>query len=91
MILGQSARLLGHLIRASGRLARPYVQSILEALLPKLTDPNQRVSSNVLAALGELSRVAEKEMLPHLKTLIPIVMEALQDQSKDTSFELFRL
>ncbi len=32
----ESARLLGHLIRSSQRLIKPYVEPILNALLPKL-------------------------------------------------------
>jgi FKBP12-rapamycin complex-associated protein len=32
----ESARLLGHLISSSQRLIKPYVEPILNALLPKL-------------------------------------------------------
>jgi phosphatidylinositol kinase/protein kinase (PI-3 family) len=53
----ESARLLGHLIGASERLIKPYVEPILKALLPKLRDSSPRVASCVLAALGELAIV----------------------------------
>jgi len=53
----ESARLLGHLIGSSQQLIKPYVEPILNAILPKLKDPNPRVASCVLATLGELATV----------------------------------
>src|SRR5690348_5022789 len=56
----ESARLLGRLIASSQLLLKPYVEPILNALLPKLRDPNPRVASCVLATLGELATVGGK-------------------------------
>eukprot|EP01104_Vermistella_antarctica_P000464 TRINITY_DN1061_c7_g1_i1.p1 TRINITY_DN1061_c7_g1~~TRINITY_DN1061_c7_g1_i1.p1 ORF type:complete len:2466 (-),score=573.86 TRINITY_DN1061_c7_g1_i1:99-7496(-) len=85
----ESTRLLGHLINSSGRLVAPYVQPALDALLPKLASASEtRVSIAVLGALGELSRVAEEEMRPHLPTIMPVILEYLQDQGSTQKREV---
>eukprot|EP01133_Synstelium_polycarpum_P000171 gene171-204_t len=84
----ESARLLGHLIGASERLIKPYVEPILKALLPKLRDSNPRVASCVLAALGELSVVGGEEMRTHIDQLIPLIIDTLQDQSSTSKREV---
>eukprot|EP00007_Cunea_sp_BSH-02190019_P005820 CAMPEP_0174239676 /NCGR_PEP_ID=MMETSP0417-20130205/15613_1 /TAXON_ID=242541 /ORGANISM="Mayorella sp, Strain BSH-02190019" /LENGTH=2416 /DNA_ID=CAMNT_0015318639 /DNA_START=113 /DNA_END=7359 /DNA_ORIENTATION=+ len=77
----ECASLLGRLVRSSGHIMRPYVATILKALLPKLEDPSSRVASCSLAALGELSAVADTEMHEHTDKLLPLIIGALQDQS----------
>jgi len=77
----ESARLLGHLIRSSERLIKPYVEPILNALLPKLKDSNPRVASCVLATLGELARVGGEAMAPYIDQLLPLIIDTLQDKS----------
>ncbi|KYQ91695.1 protein kinase [Tieghemostelium lacteum] len=84
----ESARLLGHLIGASEKLIKPYVEPILKALLPKLRDSNPRVASCVLAALGELSVVGGEEMKQHIDQLLPLIIETLQDQSSTSKREV---
>ncbi|GAM16986.1 hypothetical protein SAMD00019534_001610 [Acytostelium subglobosum LB1] len=84
----ESARLLGHLISASERLIKPYVEPVLKALMPKLRDPNPRVASCVLAALGELSVVGGEEMSVHIDQLIPLIVDTLQDQSSTSKREV---
>ncbi|GAM22047.1 hypothetical protein SAMD00019534_052220 [Acytostelium subglobosum LB1] len=84
----ESARLLGHLIGASEKLIKPYVDPILKALLPKLRDSNPRVASCVLAALGELSVVGGDEMTQHIDLLLPLIIETLQDQSSTSKREV---
>ncbi|KAF2071336.1 hypothetical protein CYY_007349 [Polysphondylium violaceum] len=84
----ESARLLGHLIGASERLIKPYVEPILKALLPKLRDNNPRVASCVLAALGELSIVGGEEMIQHIDQLVPLIIDTLQDQSSTSKREV---
>ncbi|EXX76507.1 Tor2p [Rhizophagus irregularis DAOM 197198w] len=77
----ESARLLSLLVSASQRLIKPYVESILKALLPRSRDPNPAVASSVLAALGELARVGGEDLTPYLDNLMPLIIDALQDQS----------
>ncbi|EGC32838.1 protein kinase, atypical group [Dictyostelium purpureum] len=84
----ESARLLGHLISASEKLIKPYVEPILKALLPKLRDSNPRVASCVLAALGELSVVGGEEMSQHIDQLVPLIIDTLQDQSSTSKREV---
>ena len=78
----ESAILLGHLVRAAQQLIRPYVDTILKALLPKLRDGSgANVVTSVLSAIGELSVVSGDAMLPHVDSLMPLIIETLQDQS----------
>ncbi|CAG8502333.1 8312_t:CDS:10 [Funneliformis caledonium] len=77
----ESARLLSLLVSASQKLIKPYVESILKALLPKSRDPSPAVASSVLAALGELARVGGEDLTPYLDSLMPLIIDALQDQS----------
>ncbi|KAL6045690.1 Serine/threonine-protein kinase TOR, partial [Balamuthia mandrillaris] len=77
----ESARLLGHLIRSSRRLIKPYVEPILNVLLPKLEDPNPRVATCVLATLGELSIAGGKDIQPYIHQLLPLIIGTLQDKS----------
>ncbi|CAI2178216.1 17365_t:CDS:10 [Funneliformis geosporum] len=69
------------LVSASQKLIKPYVESILKALLPKSRDPSPAVASSVLAALGELARVGGEDLTPYLDSLMPLIIDALQDQS----------
>ncbi|XP_071946239.1 serine/threonine-protein kinase mTOR-like [Antedon mediterranea] len=79
----QSARMLGHLVSNAPRLIRPYMEPIVKALIPKLTesDANPNVVINVLAAIGELSQVGGVEMRKWVGELLPIIIEMLQDSS----------
>ncbi|CAG8699893.1 7091_t:CDS:2, partial [Ambispora leptoticha] len=80
----ESARLLSLLVSASQKLIKPYVESILTALLPKSRDPSPAVASSVLAALGELARVGGEDLIPFLDDLMPLIIDALQDQGSIT-------
>lgn len=62
-------------------MIKPYVESILKALLPKSRDPSPAVASSVFAALGELARVGGEDLIPYLDNLMPLIIDALQDQS----------
>ncbi|KAG9294210.1 hypothetical protein G9A89_021569 [Geosiphon pyriformis] len=77
----ESARLLGLLVSASRKLVEPYVQPILSALIPKSRDSSPAVASSVLGAIGELARVGGEVLIPYLDDLMPLIIEALQDQS----------
>jgi FKBP12-rapamycin complex-associated protein len=83
----ESARLLSDLISAAPTLMKPYVEPILKVLLPKAKDSSPRVSSSVLTAIGELSQVGSDDFVPYLDEILPIVIDALQDQSSSTKRE----
>ena len=77
----EGAKLLSHLIAASQRLIKPYVEPILKVLLPKARDTSPGVASQVLGAIGELANVGGEDIKPYLDRLLPMIIETLQDQS----------
>ncbi|KAK0644594.1 armadillo-type protein [Cercophora newfieldiana] len=77
----ESSKLLSLLTQHAQDLVKPYVNSILEVLLPKALDPVPAVAGTVLEALGELCAVGGESMLAHKDKLMPIIIDALQDQS----------
>ena len=54
--------MLGHLVANAARLVRPYMEPILNALIPKLKepDPNPNVTISVLVAIGEQAQVKDE-------------------------------
>ncbi|RKP27125.1 armadillo-type protein [Syncephalis pseudoplumigaleata] len=77
----ESALLLTALISAAQRFLKPYVDPILRVLLLKASDPVPGVVAAVLGAIGQLAEVGGEDMQPYLAELMPIILEALQDQS----------
>ena len=84
----ESARLLTCLIQSSGTVIKPYTKTILDALRPKVHDDSPRVASAVLAALGELSKIADVEMKDCVDELFPLILETLKDQGSVFSREI---
>ncbi|XP_063386567.1 serine/threonine-protein kinase mTOR [Cydia fagiglandana] len=81
----QAARMLGNLIRHAPRLVRPYMETILNVLVPKLkeSEANPGVVISVLKAVGDLADVngdnsGLKKCLPEL---LAILLELLSDAS----------
>ena len=77
----ESAKLLSLLVQNSQRLIKPYVDPMIAVLLPKARDPNAAVSATILKAIGDLATVGGEDMVPYNDKLMPILIEALQDQS----------
>ncbi|KAH6617660.1 armadillo-type protein [Chaetomium sp. MPI-SDFR-AT-0129] len=77
----ESSKLLSLLTQHAQDLVKPYVSAITEVLLPKASDPTPSVAATILRAIGELCTVGGAEMLAYKDTLMPIVIDALQDQS----------
>jgi FKBP12-rapamycin complex-associated protein len=77
----ESALLLTALISAAQRFLKPYVDPILRVLLLKASDLVPNVVAAVLGAIGQLAEVGGEDMQPYLNELMPIILEALQDQS----------
>ncbi|KAM7221779.1 phosphatidylinositol 3-kinase tor2 [Rhypophila decipiens] len=77
----ESSKLLSLLTQHAQDLVKPYVNSIIEVLLPKACDANASVAATVLRAIGELCTVGGEDMLAYKDTLMPIIIDALQDQS----------
>ncbi|GFS99114.1 hypothetical protein TNCV_822401 [Trichonephila clavipes] len=79
----QSSKMLGHLSANAPRLIRPYMEPVLNVLIPKLKDPdpNPGVTISVLAAVGEQAQVSGIEMRKWMDQLMPIVLDMMQDSS----------
>jgi FKBP12-rapamycin complex-associated protein len=83
----ESARLLSLLVQNSQKLIKPYVEPMISVLLPKARDPSSAVAATILKAIGELATVGGEEMIPYISKLMPIIIEALQDQSSSAKRE----
>ncbi|KAH8902209.1 phosphatidylinositol 3-kinase tor2 [Coniochaeta sp. PMI_546] len=77
----ESAKLLSLLVQNAQGLIKPYVEPMVSVLLPKASDPTPSVAATVLEAIGELCTVGGEDMLPYKDRLMPIIIDALQDQS----------
>ncbi|KAB5566179.1 armadillo-type protein [Coniochaeta sp. 2T2.1] len=77
----ESAKLLSLLVQNAQGLIKPYVEPMVSVLLPKASDPSPSVAATVLEAIGELCTVGGEDMLPYKDKLMPIIIDALQDQS----------
>ncbi|KAH7327672.1 atypical/PIKK/FRAP protein kinase [Rhizoctonia solani] len=77
----ESAKLLHQLVSASSKLIKPYALAMLKVLLPKARDPNAGVAANVIICLGELAEVGGEDFLPHVPTMMTLLIETLQDQT----------
>ena len=79
----QAARMLDHLVVSAPRLIRPYMNPILNVLLPKLkeSEPNPGVILAILRAIGDLAEVNGAEMQKRLEELLSILLEMLVDAS----------
>lgn len=80
----EGAKLLSNLVAASKQLIKPYVDPIVNVLLPKARDSSAGVASSILKALGELATVGGEDMIPYIPKLMPLIIETIQDQSSPT-------
>ncbi|ERT00909.1 Atypical/PIKK/FRAP protein kinase [Sporothrix schenckii ATCC 58251] len=77
----ESAKLLSLLVQNAQMLIQPYVHPMMEVLLPKAADPTSSVAATIIKAIGEICTVGGEEMLRYKDRLMPILVDALQDQS----------
>lgn len=77
----ESAKLISLLVQNAQGLIKPYVQPILNVLLPKANDTNSAVAATTMAAIGDLCTVGGEDMLRFKDKLMPLIIDALQDQS----------
>ncbi|KAF8468992.1 armadillo-type protein [Kalaharituber pfeilii] len=80
----EGAKLLSNLVAASKQLIKPYVDPIVNVLLPKARDSSAGVASSILRCLGELATVGGEDMIPYIPKLMPLIIETIQDQSSPT-------
>ena len=80
----------------SPTLIRPYVEPILNVLIPKLKDtesnPNKKplpmVITSVLSAIGDLAQVGGTLMTKYVDDLLPILLDILDDASSSQKREV---
>ena len=77
----QSAKLISHLVASSSRLIKPYVDPIVDVLLPKTRDADETVAATSLKAIGDLAVVGGEDMRKYIKTLMITIMDYLVDQA----------
>jgi FKBP12-rapamycin complex-associated protein len=77
----ESAKLLSLLVQNAQGLIKPYVDPILSVLLPKASESNPAVAATILKAIGQLATVGGEDILPYKDKLMPLIIDALQDQS----------
>lgn len=80
----ESANLISHLVAASSRLIKPYVEPIITVLLPKANDINPDIASATLKAIGDLATVGGEDMRQWIPDLMKIIIQNLQDLSSDS-------
>ncbi|UNI22822.1 Non-specific serine/threonine protein kinase [Purpureocillium takamizusanense] len=83
----ESAKLLTLLVQNAQNLIKPYVEPMISVLLPKASDPLPSVAATILKAIGELATVGGEDMLPYKDRLMPLILDALQDQSSNMKRE----
>jgi serine/threonine-protein kinase mTOR len=83
----ESAQLISHLVGASSKLIKPYVDPMVTVLLPKAEDPNADVAAMTLKALGDLATVGGDEMMKYVDPLMGIIIRSLQDLASDKKRE----
>lgn len=75
----EAGRLISLFVTNATSLVSTYVNPMVDALLPKATDPNPGVASTIINALGELTSVGGQEMKEYIPQIMPIILAALQD------------
>ncbi|CAG8961215.1 hypothetical protein HYFRA_00013271 [Hymenoscyphus fraxineus] len=83
----ESAKLISLLVQNSRTLIKPYVDPMIAVLLPKARDGIPSVAATILKAIGDLCTVGGEDMIPYIDKLMPIILEALQDQSSSSKRE----
>ena len=86
-----TVRLIGHLLSATPRLVNLYAKPLLDNLHNKLVEYQNdvRFASSIVTIVGQLASQSGPETLFHFDTIIPFLIESMQDfyyiQLKHTS------
>ena len=77
----ESCLLISHLVNACSKLIKPYVEPMIEVLLPKASDSGEGVASAALRAIGDLATVGGDDMKKYIPKLMQLIILNLQDLS----------
>jgi FKBP12-rapamycin complex-associated protein len=83
----ESVQLVASLISSSSIFVKPYVEPILKVFVAKLNDQNSSLTSKLLFGIGELSLIDGYCYKGYLETLLPLLLDALVDQSNPSRRE----
>ena len=75
----EGARLVSLLVMNASSLVRPFVENLVDVLVPKATSPNSSVSATSLKAIGDLSTIGGLRLEKYLPKLMPTIIDCLQD------------
>ncbi|KAF2718139.1 TOR1 phosphatidylinositol 3-kinase [Polychaeton citri CBS 116435] len=75
----ESAQLISHLVSASSKLIKSYVDPMVTVLLPKADESHADVAATALRAIGSLATVGGDEMHKYVPALMTIIIRSLQD------------
>lgn len=77
----EGARLVSLLVMNASSLVRPFVDNLVNVLVPKVLSSNSSVSATSLKAIGDLSTIGGLRLEKFIPRLMPTIIECLQDQS----------
>ena len=75
------AKLVGLVIANASRLAKPYCDTLVKILLPQARDSNNAVAATTIVAIGQLASTGGTVLELYIPTIMPTIVEALQDLS----------
>lgn len=77
----KSVRLIGHLLSHAPRLVNLYVKPLLDCLHSKLCEYRHDIpfASSIVTVVGQLASQSSAETTQHFDTVIPFLIESMQD------------
>ena len=77
----KSVRLIGHLLSHAPRLVNLYAKKLLDVLNAKLSEFRHDVpfASSIVTVVGQLASQSGAETIQHFDTVIPFLIESMQD------------
>ena len=77
----KSVRLMGHLLCHASRLVNLYIKPLLDCLHSKLCEFRHDIpfASSIVTVVGQLASQSSPDAIQHFDTIIPFLIESLQD------------
>lgn len=75
----ESCQLISCLVGSSSVLIKPYVDPIVQVLLPKAQDADETIAATALNAIGDLAAIGGEDMEVYIPQLMGIIMQNLQN------------
>lgn len=77
----KSVRLMGHLLSHAPRLVNLYVKPLLDCLHSKVYEYRYDIpfASSIVTVVGQLASQSDVETIQHFDTIIPFLIESMQD------------